>query len=634
MFDASESNRTVKTLFGALVFVLGAQSMRFLFASMAWYLRDTVGVGVIDLIPIALAPFVLGAIFPIISRWMSVGGAIWVATLVLVTARTINQIADDPVIDLWAAGIATVAFVGLLPLLLSMGRSALVGGVLLGLAIDSAIRGMGLSLDLGFQNNLQSSAAVIVLGVAALYVLWACPAVDRQGAPVGTGWVLLGIGPFLFFQFLILQNQGWVSMATGMDGPQAQLVIALLNVVTLYAVARLERNRVSVLIALALLVAALAVAEGGATTFLVLFVLAVPAAGLVWAAMVPDVYERGVTTSAVFLTIGMTLFVILGLVYYVPLDLKLGFGQTEARLGTLALFAVFGLAAALGSHGSRPGLAPQAWAFAAVAALLPLLGLVTAGVESTDDTASYPLTFMSYNIHSGFDTDGRFSVEELARVIADSRATVVGLQEVSRGQLITGTSDQLTLLQQRLGFEYVAFFGTTDPTWGNAILSRYPIRSVETEYLPQVGTPLRRGYLAVTLDVDGDELVFISTHLQHVNDSAAHDEDPEADLYPVHHEQIAVILREWGGRQPAIMTGDFNARPGWQQLVELLDAGWVDAWEQAGEGDGFTTSSADLQYRIDYVFHTPDLRTTDVGNILSQASDHLPVIAVIERSGP
>src|SRR5690606_29428063 len=118
-----------------------------LFSSMAWYLRDTVGVGVIDLIPIALAPFVLGAIFPILARWLSVRGATWVATLVLAVARLINQISTDPAIDLWSAGVATVAFVGLLPLLLSLGRSALVGGVLLGIAIDSAIKGMGLSLD-------------------------------------------------------------------------------------------------------------------------------------------------------------------------------------------------------------------------------------------------------------------------------------------------------------------------------------------------------------------------------------------------------------------------------------------------------------------------------------------------------
>lgn len=630
VFDATESNRTLKVLFGALVFLLGAQSTRFLFSSMAWYLRDTVGVGVIDLIPIALAPFVLGAIFPILARWLSVRGATWVATLVLAVARLINQISTDPAIDLWSAGVATVAFVGLLPLLLSLGRSALVGGVLLGIAIDSAIKGMGLSLDLAFQNTIGATAAVIVIGVAALYVLWACPAMERQGVSFAPGWLLVGIGPFLFFQSLIFQNQGWVSVITGMDGPQAQLVIALLNVVTLIAVSHFERNRVATIAALVVLVAALAVAEGGSLPFTILFLFGVPAAGLVWAAMVPDVYERGVSISAVFLTIGMTLYVILGLVYYVPLDLNLGFGQTEARLGALALFALIGLVAVLGTHATRPGVAPQSWAFAAVAAILPLVGLLTAGIASSDDEASFPLTVMAYNIHSGFDTEGRFSIEELAEVILDSGATLVGLQEVSRGQLITGSTDQLTLIQQRTGFEHVAFFGTTDPTWGNAILSRYPISNIETEYLPQVGTPLRRGYLGVDVEVDGQTMLFISTHLQHVNNSADHAIDPEADLYPVHREQIGTILSIWGGRQPAVMVGDFNARPDWRQIDELLAAGWLDAWDQAGAGPGYTANAANPQFRIDYVFHTPDLVTTDVGNLISQASDHFPVIAVLE----
>jgi endonuclease/exonuclease/phosphatase family metal-dependent hydrolase len=145
-----------------------------------------------------------------------------------------------------------------------------------------------------------------------------------------------------------------------------------------------------------------------------------------------------------------------------------------------------------------------------------------------------------------------------------------------------------------------------------------------------VGTPLRRGYLAVTLQVADGEVLFISTHLQHINDSTVHDADPEADLYPVHTEQIEAIVTEWGGFQPAILVGDFNARPGWEQLEELMGAGWVDAWAEAGTGEGFTSNAANPEHRIDYVFHTPDLMTADVGVILSQASDHFPVVAVIQ----
>ena len=50
----------------ALAVVLGAQQMRVLFPSIGWYLRDTEQLGVIDLIPYALAPFALSLLAPLL----------------------------------------------------------------------------------------------------------------------------------------------------------------------------------------------------------------------------------------------------------------------------------------------------------------------------------------------------------------------------------------------------------------------------------------------------------------------------------------------------------------------------------------------------------------------------------------
>jgi endonuclease/exonuclease/phosphatase family metal-dependent hydrolase len=185
----------------------------------------------------------------------------------------------------------------------------------------------------------------------------------------------------------------------------------------------------------------------------------------------------------------------------------------------------------------------------------------------------------------------------------------------------------MTLLRIRLGFEHVAFFGTTDPVWGNAVFSRFPITGYGTDYLPLVGTPMQRGYLGATISLGDGEVLVISTHLQHVNDSDVHDEDPEGDLLPVHTEQIGVILDNWGGEMPAILLGDFNARPDWAQIGQIEDAGWIDSWDETGTGDGFTSGAADPMYRIDYIFHTADLNAVDAGVIQSTASDHFPVVA-------
>ncbi len=633
MFDTPEPRRTLKVLLGALVFTLGAQSLRFFFGSITWYLRDTVGIPTLRLIPIALAPFVGAVILPSLVRRLTLRGTLWTGIWILVTARVVNQAVDSPATDLWTAALGTFAFVGLLPLLLSLGRPALVGGVLLGLTLDSAIKGMRLSLDLAYQPGVPALLVVVALAAVTVYLAWLVLPLEHQGVTWGAGWLLIGLGPFLFFEFLVLQNQGWTSEVGAVAGPQTQLRIAVLNVVALIAVGWLERNRSVGLAALVVLVGAAVAAEATPLVFNSFALLAVPAAALVWASLVPDTDRGGIAASAVYLILGMFLFVFMGLAYYLPMDINFGVGQEEVRLAFAVVLGLFGLAGVVSLPATRPGATRQVWVFAALAAVLPLLGLASAGgaARPLEVLEEGTIRAMSYNIHSGYDTSGRFDIEGIARVIEDSGATIVGLQEIPRGRLISGVTDELTLLADRLGFEYFAFFGTTDPTWGNAILSRYPIVAVEKEYLPLVGTPLRRGYLAVTVMVDGQELLFISTHLQHVNDPAVHDDDPEADLYPVHTEQIATILREWGGRQPAIMAGDFNARPDWRQIGELEAAGWVDAWDVAGKGEGFTANSADPKYRIDYIFYTPDLVAVDAGVIQSQASDHFAVVADLTR---
>jgi endonuclease/exonuclease/phosphatase family metal-dependent hydrolase len=269
------------------------------------------------------------------------------------------------------------------------------------------------------------------------------------------------------------------------------------------------------------------------------------------------------------------------------------------------------------------------WLLAAGTVVLPVFALVAVALSSpVPAEAGAPLRFMTYNLHSAFNTDGAMGVEEIARVIEDSGAVVVGLQEIDRGRLLNANTDLFSLLKQRLGFEYAVFFGTTDPTWGNAIFSRYPITGTESEYLPLAGTPLRRGYLGANILLPGDRpILFISTHLQHVKDPDVAEVDPEGDLYPVHHEQIGKILQLWDGSSPAVLVGDFNAEPGWQQIEELISAGWADSWAENGIGDGFTWASSDPSTRIDYIFHTPDLSVLDVGVIPSLASDHIGIVA-------
>ncbi|MFP4073407.1 MAG: endonuclease/exonuclease/phosphatase family protein [Actinomycetota bacterium] len=616
------------SLLTALVFLLGIEMARFHLGSLGWYQRDTLGIGALDLIPIALAPLVAGLLLPVLSRWVSLRYSLLLGVVVLAGARIANQAIHDPAVDHWTSGIAVAALVGLLPLLLSLGREMLVTGVLAGITLDAAIKGLGSTLDLAYRPGAMPLVATVALGAAVVYLAVAVPEPIRAGPRWGRATTLLGLGPYLFVQYQVLQSPGWVSEMTSVSAGLVAVAITILNIVALWAAQRFDGSRAVQALAVLIVTAAIAFAEGPAPVFTVLVILAIPAAGVVWAALVPDTPGTSVAPAAITLTFGMVLFLMVGFAYFLPLDLNLGFSQAQARIGGAVLLLALGLVATLARRPVAIAVPDGMPLLVPLAVLLPLVGLIgTRTMPEPPDTG--PVRFMAYNLHQAFGTGGEMDVAAIAEVIEESGATVVGLQEVARGGLLNANTDLIHLLGDRLGWEHIAFFGTTDPVWGNAILSRYPLGDVERHLLPRVGTPYQRGYLAAPVATPEGEVLFISTHLQHINDSDVHDEDPEGDLYPVHHEQLAVVIEEWDGRQPAVLVGDLNARPGWRQVEELLDAGWVDSWAEAGSGDGFTSNAADPQHRIDYVFHTRDMTAAGVEVIASQASDHFAVVADI-----
>ncbi|CAN5825106.1 hypothetical protein BH23ACT5_BH23ACT5_01230 [soil metagenome] len=625
--DRASESQAPPILLAALIFVLGLEMVRFHVASLGWYQRDTLGVGALDLIPVAVVPFSLGILLPVLSWVMSLRACLWLGVSIVVGARLVTQVVIEPAADHWASGVGVAAFFGSLMVLVGLGRSVMVAGVLLGVTLDSAIKAQGASLDLAYRPGLAALVAVLVMSAAALYLV----ATADIGSRVGPGWrggvTLVGLGPFLFVQYLVLQSQGWVSEVIGIRSEVAALAIVALNLVALWLATRVDPSPAITALATVVVGAAAITAEGPPLLFGILVFGAIPAAGLLWAALVPDLRRHSIAPSSLYLLVASLVFLGVGFAYYLPLDLHLGITQAQVRIFGAALLMAFGLAAVFRRPAGALGIPARAVPMLAVVTLLLSASALVGNRTLSPPPESGPLRVMSYNIHQSFGTGGEMDVDEVARVILDSGATVVGVQELARGGLLNAGTDLLALLGHRLGWEHVAYFGTTDPVWGNAILSRYPLGEIERVYLPTQGTPFRRGYLAAPVDTPIGTVLFVNTHLQHVNDADDHAVDPEADLYPVHEAQLDVVLREWDSRRPAVLVGDLNARPEWRQVEEVVAAGWVDSWAAAGSGPGYTANAADPEYRIDYVFHTLDLETVWVGVIESQASDHFAVVA-------
>jgi endonuclease/exonuclease/phosphatase family metal-dependent hydrolase len=226
---------------------------------------------------------------------------------------------------------------------------------------------------------------------------------------------------------------------------------------------------------------------------------------------------------------------------------------------------------------------------------------------------------MSYNLHSGFDVQGRMDLEAIAQTIESEQADVIALQEVSRGWVVDTSADMLVWLSQRLNMPYV-WGPTADALWGNAILSRYPIEQVQLHAMPN-NEQIRpaRGFIDATLNIGGQPLRVIATHLHHVEADGA-----------LRLPQVQALLEAWAQQPRTIVLGDLNARPDFHEMQLLREAGLIDAFTSSGaSGEGFTFRSDGLDRRIDYIYHSPDLIARDFHVNPSRASDHAAIAVTL-----
>jgi endonuclease/exonuclease/phosphatase family metal-dependent hydrolase len=232
----------------------------------------------------------------------------------------------------------------------------------------------------------------------------------------------------------------------------------------------------------------------------------------------------------------------------------------------------------------------------------------------------FPVRVMTYNLHNGFNTDGRLDPEALAKTIEQANPDIVGLEEVGRGWYIDSSVDLLMWLSRRLGMPYI-FGPTADRVWGNAILSRYPIKRWDNVALPPSNLLLKRGFTWARVDVGGgDELLVIETHYHHIEGDTA-----------IRQQQSPAILKFWNQQPRTVFIGDLNASPDSKEIGMLRDGGLQDAFATIGTGNGFSWPSDALNQRIDYIWFSPDLTVRDLLMPPSTASDHLGLAVTVDK---
>jgi endonuclease/exonuclease/phosphatase family metal-dependent hydrolase len=636
----------------ALTVLAGLQLLRLMVTTVLSVYRDRLGAPLTSLALFAFLVVGLGFLAAPAARLLGRGRALVVTAAGVALVRLVVQLVPDAFARWLLAPLGVVLFLWFVPLWLARDGRGFGLALLVGLAADTALAGLGGGWDYTWSITPWTVALAVGLAAAALAALAALP--DRGPGPPGERGrrlaavvPLAGIGPALFPHALVWQNLGWQAVLGGRPPAQTFLLVMVGNLAALAAgaataLAREVRWPVAGT-ALAGLAVAVALGEtatvaagllGQAATAVLLVLIVRRATGPAGAA--PG-RPAGLGAVAAAWTAGMGLFVLLVFAYYAAYDVVLPAGNgmlpalAAALFGSAAVLAMRGAAIrrGVGLRATTEGLRPAALPVAIGVALLvvPLLSWVAApGPVATapGSGAARPVRVMSYNLHFGFDVSGWSDLEGVARAVEASGAEVVGLQEVSRGWYVNGATDMLAWLQRRLRMPYARFAGASDAIWGNAVLSRYPIVAGEVVRLPREGVPLRRSALRVELDLGGGRrLRVVVTHLHHV-------EGPDGAR--VRLAQLPRVLALASGRPATVLMGDFNAEPGSAEVALLRAAGLADAFAAGGGGpaDELTWPADRPDRRIDYIWLSGDLAATGFVATTGTASDHRGIAVTVQ----
>jgi endonuclease/exonuclease/phosphatase family metal-dependent hydrolase len=279
--------------------------------------------------------------------------------------------------------------------------------------------------------------------------------------------------------------------------------------------------------------------------------------------------------------------------------------------------------------------------------------------EATADSVEVTqLRLMTYNTCRMGQTRLSRRAEQVPIVdfLKQSDADVICLQEYGFSLSAGGHTEQRIrkdLSKKYPYYHYLPYSGVQ--ATGIALFSRYPIRSAQ-----RIDT--HKQYFAAMLyrlNVGGRDVALINYHL-HSNaikpaDRVFYDnmvEHFEADsIDRIHYnlvrqlgraylartaqcEAIDSVRRTLGEETPLLICGDMNDTPV-SYCYHTIRGDMADTWVERGFGPGITFYKHKLWFRIDHIFHSPQLRPTEV-EVLTHChySDHYPVAATFQLQAP
>jgi endonuclease/exonuclease/phosphatase family metal-dependent hydrolase len=260
-----------------------------------------------------------------------------------------------------------------------------------------------------------------------------------------------------------------------------------------------------------------------------------------------------------------------------------------------------------------PRMSPAWLGMPAVIAAVAVLFAVIGGARPAAGQPESGLRILTYNIQQGYGKDGEKSYDRQLEVIRRLAPDVLGLQETDTARIAGGNSDVVRYLADSLNM--YSYYGPAPEsgTFGIALLSRYPIESPRTFFMPSRGE--QTAAIEAGITVGGRLFRVYVTHLD--NDGAL-------------AQQRVILDRAADGSSgpgTTIIMGDFNFKTSTEQYrvtTALLDDAWTNAFMQTVEG-----GAPDPAGRIDHIFLTRGTRVAHGTYIPKGPSDHPAMFAEI-----
>ena len=248
--------------------------------------------------------------------------------------------------------------------------------------------------------------------------------------------------------------------------------------------------------------------------------------------------------------------------------------------------------------------------------LIPFL-LILLG--SVFQLSAQTIRVLSFNIHHGnppTEKEPLINLDTIAKIITNSKADLVGLQEIDVNLGRSYFENQAKKLAELTGMHYIFSKGIDldKGEYGTAILSKQPIERVEKYFLPSPVESERRSLSVIEVTIQKRKLLFANTHL---------------DLRDKNKiEQAKFITNRFKNEKlPTILVGDLNSKPNDPAITEL-----GKLFAKSSITNGFTFPQDKPTTEIDYIMMTKTANAKFSNHrILDEkyASDHRPLYVEI-----